>query len=313
MTRLILDCDTGTDDAIAMIAAVGHPQLELVAVTTVNGNVSLEHTTDNSLRVLDLLGASVPVYPGADRPFVRDDMPIPRDVLNADNPEFQVASLPFPEPVSVPAIGSAIEFLIETYLAADADDIVLVATGPLTNIAAALAVEPRLASRIPRLVVMGGSVIGGNVTASAEFNFWVDADAAQAVLAAGIRDVMIVPLDATHSVPLTRADCAALAALGTTAGRAISDLVLHRIETDGEAADDGAPVHDPLCVAALVDPGVLTRVVNRPATVEAAGELTVGELVVDMRPWTAESPTTHIALAADHDRFVTFLLDAVRS
>jgi purine nucleosidase len=309
--RLILDCDTGTDDAIAIIAAAGHPRLELVAVTTVSGNIPVARTAENSLRVLDHLGHAIPVYAGADRPFVRPDLPIARDVLNSDNPEFQLAELALPPAVSRPQSQSASEFLIDTFLGDDAQDVCLVATGPLTNLAIALTTEPRLAQRIPRLILMGGAVTGGNVTPAAEFNFWADADAAQTVLSAGIREVTVLPLDATHSVPLSLADCNAFDALRTPAAQAVSNLIRHRIHTDSDGDGTSAPVHDPLCVAYLAEPEVVTRTIHRPAQVETAGALTLGELVVDLRPWTADSPSIHIALAADHDRFVSFLTAAL--
>lgn len=315
VTRLIMDCDTGTDDAIAIMAAVGHPELELLAITTVNGNVALPNVTENTLRVLDHLGASVPVHEGADRPLVRDDLPIPRDVLNADNPEFQ-APLDLQASVSSPLSSEAVRFLADFYLDDANGDVALVATGPLTNVAAALRLEPSLRDRIPRLVLMGGAVDGGNVTPAAEFNFWVDPEAASEVLAAGIRDVVIVPLDATHSAPLTAADCDAFAALGTPSGMAASRFIRHRIETDGEAtagdADTGpdAPVHDPLCVAYLVDPLVITASGHHPVAVETTGELTLGALVVDRRPWSPGGPSATVALRADHDGYAGFLRDA---
>ncbi|MHA7984848.1 nucleoside hydrolase [Rathayibacter sp. CAU 1779] len=316
-TRLIMDCDTGTDDAIAIMAAIGHPELELLAITTVNGNVALPNVTENTLRVLDHLGSSISVYEGAERPLVRDDLPIPRDVLNADNPEFQ-APLALPTARSHAQATPAVEFFVDFYRDDANADVTLVATGPLTNVAAALRRDPALSERIPRLVLMGGAVSGGNVTAVAEFNIWVDADAAQEVLTAGIRDVVVMPLDATHSAPLTVADCDALAALGTPGGQAAAAFIRHRIETDGDGtagdAETGpdAPVHDPLCVAYLVDPLVLTESGRYPVTVETTGEHTLGELIVDRRPWSPGGPSATVALRADHDRYIGFLRDALR-
>lgn len=313
-TRLILDCDTGTDDAVAIMAAVGHRALQLVAVTTVNGNAPLANTTDNTLRVLDHLGASVPVYPGARRPLIRPDFPVPREVLNADNPEFQVMELELPAAVTVPQTTTAVSFLIETYLSETARDIVLVATGPLTNLAAALAAEPRLAERIPRLVIMGGAVAGGNVTASAEFNFWVDPEAAEAVLTSGIRDVTIVPLDATQSAPITLADCDTFDTIGTPAALAASSFVRHRIRTElagaGNTPPHSTPVHDALCVAYLVDPDVITSTTHRPVHVETGAGRTLGELVLDDRPWAPERPNAVVALRADAGRFSAVLAEA---
>ena len=144
-----IDCDTGSDDAVAIIAAAQHPASDLVAVSTVNGNVPLENTTDNTLRVLDVIGSTVPVYAGCPRPLVRPDFPIPRDVLNAGRAEFQKRTLDFPAPTSRAQDRGAVEALIEYYRGPDRNATVLVAVGPLTNLAAAFAADAGLAARIP--------------------------------------------------------------------------------------------------------------------------------------------------------------------
>jgi inosine-uridine nucleoside N-ribohydrolase len=315
-TRFILDCDTGSDDAVAIFAATAHPELELVALTTVNGNVSLEHTTDNTLRVLDHIGARIPVYAGAVRPFLRPDFPIPRAILN-EGSEFQKSSLDFPAPVSTAAAGSAVSFLIDTYLDDANADVTLVATGPLTNVALALAAEPRLAERIPRLVVMGGAHANGNVTASAEFNIWVDPEAAEAVFSAGIRDVVVFPLDATHSAPLSNHDCDELDRIGTPAAQGAAKLIRHRIEHDQAAAETpeevASPVHDPMCVAYLLRPDIIVEGVRAYVSVETAGSRTLGELVVDTRPWCPEPPNATVALRASIDVYRDFLRTALRA
>lgn len=314
-TRLILDCDTGSDDAVAIMAAAGHPQLELVAVTTVNGNVPLANTTENSLRVLDRIGSTVPVYPGAARPLARPDFPVPRAVLNAGRPQFQVDYLDLPPSVTPARDSYAVDFLVDFYLDDANTDTVLVAVGPLTNIALALSAEPRLAARIPRLVIMGGALGWGNVTAAAEFNIWVDPEAADAVLASGIREITIVPLDATHAAPVSLSDCDALDRLATPAALASSDLIRQRILTYPDAADAkklSAPVHDALCIAYLVQPEVLKAVGRYPVRVETTGEHTIGELVVDRRPFSQAEPNASVALGADAGIFVQFLLDALQ-
>ena len=309
-TRLILDCDTGSDDAIAIFAATSHPELDLIAVTTVNGNVALEHVTDNTLRALDHVGAEIPVYAGAARPFMRPDFPVPRAVLNADS-DFQKAQLDLPEPVSTAQGRSAVAFLVDTYMDDGNADVTLVATGPLTNIALALAVEPRLAERIPRLVIMGGAHANGNVTAAAEFNIWVDPEAAEAVLGAGIRDVVIVPLDATHSAPLTDVDCDEFDEIGTPAAKGAARLIRHRIEHDQAAEEKKAsPVHDPMCVAYLARPDIFTESVAAFVSVETTGSRTLGELLVDTRPWCPEPPNATVALRASVDVYRDFLRTA---
>jgi inosine-uridine nucleoside N-ribohydrolase len=305
-TRFILDCDTGSDDAIAIFAAVSHPELELVAITTVNGNVALEHTTDNTLRVLDHVGARVPVYAGAARPFVRPDFPIPRTILN-EGSEFQSEQLDFAAPVSTVAKPNAVSFLVDTYLDDANADVTLVAVGPLTNVALALATEPRLAERIPRLVIMGGAArVNGNVSAAAEFNIWVDPESAEAVFSAGIREVVVVPLDATHSAPLSDSDCDAFDRIGTAAATGTAKLIRHRIEHD-RAAQGAVPVHDPICVGYLVRPDIVTESVEAYVSVETAGSRTLGELLVDTRPWRREPSNATVALRASVEVYRDFL------
>ncbi|GAB3648097.1 nucleoside hydrolase [Glycomyces tarimensis] len=314
--RFILDCDTGSDDAIAIFAATAHPALDLIGVTTVNGNVALEHVTDNTLRALDHVGAKVPVYAGASRPLTRPDFPIPRAVLNADS-GFQKSNLDFPEAVSVAERESAVSFLVSAYMDDSYTDVALVATGPLTNVALALEAEPRLAERIPRLVIMGGAHGNGNVTASAEFNFWVDPEAADAVLGAGIRDVVIVPLDATHSAPLSDRDCEEFDKIGTPAAQGTAMLIRHRIAHDQAAvegaAELSAPVHDPMCIAYLVRPDIVTEDVRASVSVETTGGRTLGELIVDTRPWRPEPPNATVALRASAEAYRDFLREAFSS
>ncbi|MEV0646630.1 nucleoside hydrolase [Phytomonospora sp. NPDC050363] len=306
--RFVLDCDTGSDDAVALLAATAHPGLDLVAITTVSGNVALEHTTDNTLRVLDHVGATVPVHAGAARALTRADFPIPRAVLNKGN-GFQRPHLDFPEAVSVPAGHRAAAFLVDTYMDDAFADVALVAVGPLTNIALALALEPRLAARIPRLVIMGGAHANGNVTAAAEFNFWVDPEAAETVLSAGIGEVVIFPLDATHSAPLSEADCAGFDRIGTPAAKGAAMLIRHRIE-HLRPAEDSAPVHDPMCVAYLLRPDLVTESVRAHVSVETTGARTVGELLVDTRPWRPEPANATVALRASGEVYRDFLRSA---
>ncbi|MFD2082839.1 purine nucleosidase [Actinopolymorpha cephalotaxi] len=314
-TRIVLDCDTGTDDAVAIMLAALHPDLDLLAVSTVNGNVALPNTTENTLRVLDHIGAAVPVHAGAARPFVRPDFPIPRDVLNAGNPDFQVAHLDLPPSVTPVQDSSAVRMLVDTFSDPANADVVLVVTGPLTNVALALIAEPRLASRIHSLVLMGGAArVSGNVTATAEFNLWVDPEAARTVFSAGLREIVVVPLDATHSASMTLADCDAFDALGTTAGSTAAAMLRHRIRQDqtpdSHKSQASAPLHDPLCIAYLLRPEVVTSSGRHPVSVETTGEQTLGQLVVDTRPWTPEPANATVAFAASAPVFREVLLEA---
>jgi inosine-uridine nucleoside N-ribohydrolase len=308
--KLILDVDTGTDDAVALMLAALHPDLELIAATTVNGNVPVDYCTENSLRVFDHIGIPVPVYEGVAKPIERDDFPIPRPEIQSSN-AVHGGYLDIPASRSTKQSTGAVEFLIETYLAAT-DEIILVPVGPLSNVATALLREPRLKDRIPELVIMGGANRYGNVTPRAEFNLWADPEAARVVINSGVRKITLVPLDATHQALVSLDDCAALRALGTAAGDAAATFTERRIQgydtTQPMKRPHAAPVHDALAVAAIVDPAVITTH-HLHVDVETRGELTVGETVVDTNFRSRRDPNVHVALDADERRFVAMLLE----
>ena len=308
--KLILDVDTGTDDAVAIMLAALHPGLELVACTTVNGNVAVEYGTDNTLRVLDHIGRhDIPVYQGLSRPLVRSDFPIPRATDDRAG-KFHGRTLALPASQRRKADASAVEFLIETYRRTT-EAIVLVPVAPMSNIAAALALDPKLVDRVPEVVIMGGGHAIGNVTPSAEFNVWADPEAAAVVFAAGFRKITLVPLDATHRALASRADCERLRALGTPAGQAAAELIGYSIGVhDAIQKMDVAgttPVHDALAVAALIDPAVIsTRRLH--VAVETTGTLTVGRTVININARGGQVPQCDVALDADAPRFVDLLL-----
>ncbi len=309
--KLILDVDTGTDDAVAIMLAALHPALDLVACTTVNGNVTVDHCTDNTLRVLDHIGRSdIAVYEGLSRPLVRADFPIPRSTEDRAG-KFHGKTLPLAEPKSAKAATGAVEFLIETFRNAT-DAIVLVPVAPLTNIAAALARYPKLVDLVPEVVIMGGGHEIGNVTPSAEFNIWADPEAASAVFSAGFRKLTLVPLDATHRALVSRDDCARLRALGTPAGQAAADITEPRITAHDESqrmsTSGAAPVHDALAVASLIDPSVITTR-RLHVAVETAGALTVGRTVIDTHFRGGGTPQCNVAFDADPRRFVQLLTE----
>ncbi|KRC56789.1 MULTISPECIES: nucleoside hydrolase [unclassified Nocardioides] len=311
MTRVpvVLDCDTGTDDAVAILLAALHPGLDLLGVTTSWGNHDVRHTTDNTLRVLDLVGrgASVGVHPGRNEPVRPRLTPLPsgRDDLPP--------TLDLPAPVSA-AGTEAVEWLVATLRAAT-EPVAVVATGPLTNLAAALAADRSITGSVGRLVVLGGAHQRAGVTPYAERNVWCDPEAAADVLAAPFRDVLLVTMDATFSAPLTAADVARLRRLGTPAARATADLVDARIEwyrrDPSMAAAGGAPLHDPLAVAALVAPGLLTTLratvqVERTDPVRYGATRFAAE--VDER-----RGRTSVAVRADHDGYVDLLCTTLGS
>lgn len=315
MTRkLILDVDTGTDDAVAIMFAALHPELELLGVTTVNGNVPLEHTTDNTLRVLDWIGYSrIPVYAGLSRPIVRRTEPGARhfEADSKDNPHPK--ALPIPDPSSTAGDRPAVEFLIET-LRTSTEPVTLVAVGPLSNIATALALAPELTEQVAEVLIMGGGHAVGNVTASAEFNIWADPEAASSVLDAGFGRLTLVPLDATHQALVSAETCAELERLETPAGTACARFVRTRIEAYRSRFPEiaAAPVHDVVCTAALVRPELI-RTEHLPVAVETAGSLTIGQTVVDTRPNSPHPANAHVAFSADAELLNELLLETFAS
>ncbi|HYN89828.1 MAG TPA: nucleoside hydrolase, partial [Ardenticatenaceae bacterium] len=265
--RIILDVDTGTDDAVALMVAALSPALELVGATTVNGNVPVAYCTDNTLRVFDYIGVDVPVFEGMSQALLRPDF---------DRGDWPV-SLELPPARSRKQPQHAVDWLIETYLASDGD-ITLVPVGPLTNVALAIRREPRILPKIPELVIMGGGHALGNMTPSAEFNIWVDPEAARVVLNCG-RPIRLLPLDATHKALVSTAEVERLRALGTPAGEAAAICIGPRIEMydSGQPMQrpGTTPVHDALAVCAIIDPTVITTsFIN--VDVETRGELTTG-------------------------------------
>jgi inosine-uridine nucleoside N-ribohydrolase len=308
LTKVILDVDTGTDDAIAIMLAALDPRVELAAVTTVGGNTSIDHTTDNTLRVLDHIGRVAPVYRGAAGAL------LPSTAVEEDKKrsgKIHGETLPLPAARSQAQELEAARFLVDAF--GEGSDTVLVPTGPLTNVATALLLDPGLAARIHRVVLMGGSHARGNVTPSAEFNIWADPEAARIVLRSGIRDLTIVPLDATHQALVSEEDCDRLAALGTPAGTAASEIIRTRIEGYELVQPTGvrrsAPVHDAVCIAHLIDPDVI-EVRDAYIDVELNGELTRGRTVGDFRPIPTTPPNVKWAFAADRGRFLDLLLGA---
>ena len=226
---LLVDCDPGIDDSVALLLACASPEVRLLGVTTVVGNADLAHTTRNALRVLTLAGRTdVPVAAGAPRALVREQPGRAAYVHGDDG----VRNAPLPEPAAPPDPRHAVELLADT-IRASAEAVTLVAVGPLTNVALLYALHPQLAGRLDQVVVMGGSIGAGNVTAAAEFNVWADPEAAYRVLTdPGLpRPVptTLVGLDVTFGVPVDEADVGRLAS-GGPAGRAAAAMLGSAVE-----------------------------------------------------------------------------------
>jgi inosine-uridine nucleoside N-ribohydrolase len=306
--RLVLDVDTGTDDAVAIMLAALHPALELVGVTTVNGNVEVEKCTDNTLRTLEWIGrGDIPVYQGLAHPIVRTDFPVPR--AQKRDPKVHMAVLPLPNPKGQKQSLPAPQYLTEVF-SKTPGEVTLVAVGPLSNLAAAIALDPRFPANVQELMVMGGAINQSNVTPSAEFNIWADPEAASQVFSAGFKKVTLVPLDATHEALVSLEQCGQLRALGTPAGIAAANLIEYRIKgyeaNQPTGVPETAPVHDAVCVAALVDPSIIeTKFVN--IVIETKGEFTIGRTVVDHEKRTTRVPNCHVAFHADRSAFFSMI------
>lgn len=314
--KVILDVDTGTDDAIAIMLAACHPDLDLMGCTVVNGNTSLENCVDNTLRVLSVIEANdVPVYPGLARPIVRSDLPVPRGEGDVGS-SLHGKTLPLPPSALKAQDTGAVEYLIETYRAAT-DPITLVPLAPLSNIAAALRLYPKLVDLVPEVVLMGGAHAFGNRTAAAEFNFWADPEAAAVVFEAGFRRITMVPLDATYDAALSKDDCSRLEAADTPQASVAADIIRKRIESyDGiQPIGNGglAPVHDALAVASVIDPAILsTRHLH--VQIETQGLHTLGRSVIDTTfrgEGRSVAPNCHVAFGGDSGRFADILLEAL--
>lgn len=276
---LIIDCDPGVDDALGLFLAFGSPVLELLAVTTVGGNVPGAITARNARIMRQLAGReAVPVHAGADRPLVRE--PVGAGEFHGEGGIGDM--IPF-EPHLGNADGSAAQAIVDLVMARPAGAVALAVMGPMTNLALALRLEPALAAHLGPVSVMGGARSeGGNITASAEFNIYADPDAAVEVLAAGC-DVILFGLDATHQVRATEARIAAIEALDGEAARAAGGLLRFSQRVEREIVGwDAGPLHDPCTVAWLLKPELFELKPCR-VEVETISDLTRGHTAVEFR------------------------------
>jgi inosine-uridine nucleoside N-ribohydrolase len=297
---ILIDCDPGHDDAIAILLALASPELELLGVTTVSGNQTLDKTTANALRVLEFAGrGDVRVAAGADRPFIREQWAAAHvhGESGLDGPDL-------PEPVGAPVAQHAVDFLAER-----ARGTTLLAVGPLTNVALLLALRPE--ARPERIVVMGGSIAEGNITAAAEFNIWADPEAARRVFESGI-DLTMIGLDVTHKALMTRADAERLRSSGRV-GTMVAELYdfFSQFHLRQYGSED-SPIHDAVAVAHVLD-GTLVDTRHRHVAVDTESELCRGRTVVDLWQRTENEPNAHVGVGVDGERFIELLLDRISS
>jgi purine nucleosidase len=308
--KILLDCDPGHDDAVALLLAHGSPEIELLAVTTVAGNQTLEKVTRNALAVARVGGITgVPFAAGCTRPLLRTAR-VAGDIHGDSGLDGPV--LPDPDPALDVSLDPrhAVDVIVDTVMAHPPRTVTLVPTGPLTNVAVAAPKEPRIVERVAEVVLMGGAYARGNRTAVSEFNIGCDPEAAQIVF----REpwpVTMVGLDLTHQALATPEVVARIVELDTAPARFVADLLEFFAGTyrtlQGFAAP---PVHDPCAVAFVIDPEVLTTR-RAPLDVELHGELTTGMTVADLRGPEPADCHTRVAVTLDHARFWDLVVDAL--
>jgi pyrimidine-specific ribonucleoside hydrolase len=299
-TPVILDVDPGHDDAVAIMLACGAPELDLLAVTAVAGNASLERTSRNVLRVLSLIGhTGVPVAAGA-------PSPLRRQLHTAENihGESGLDGPEIPDPSFEPDERGATELIADAVRGAS-EPVTLIPTGPLTNVATFLREHPELKDRVARISLMGGSIGLGNTTPAAEFNIYVDPEAAREVFEAGL-PITMSGLDVTHQAGAGPAERENLRSLGPI-GVVVAELLEYFAGTYERVYGFGAPpLHDPVAVAAVMEPGVLK---TRPmrVDVECESELTRGETVCDFYGVSGKPPNAEVGVELDRGRFFDLL------
>ncbi|MCC6904571.1 MAG: nucleoside hydrolase [Anaerolineae bacterium] len=300
--KMIIDVDTGNDDAVAILMAGHHPAIDLVAITVTHGNAPHEITLPNTLKVVSS-GAlqHVPVYPGAVVALTGD--PNPSTGLNG-------RVLPLPEPTVAAQPQHAVDFLRDYYNGPDGPDTIYAPIGPLTNLALALRLDPGLAKRIPRIVTMGGAYLEGNTTPSAEFNILADPEGAKVVYNAGI-PILMVGLEVTKQALVTPADVEMLRSLDTPQAKVSAEVMLDEILwTIREYGWEGGQIFDACTVAEIIEPGLIE---TQPmwVDVEVNGDLTRGRTVADISGRSKRQPNVDAGTGINRKRFIEIMAEAL--
>jgi inosine-uridine nucleoside N-ribohydrolase len=305
-TPVLIDCDPGHDDAMALLLALASPELDLLGVSTVHGNQTLEKTTANALRVLEFAGrGDIAVAAGADRPLMRE----PRVAAHVHG-ESGLDGPDLPPPAGAPVSKHAVDFLADRLRMAGGP-VTLIPTGPLTNIALLLAHHPDVAGDIERIVLMGGAIAEGNVTPAAEFNIWVDPEAAARVFASGL-DVTMVGLDVTHRALMTPEHAERLRAAGRV-GTMVAELWAFYHQWHTRIYEfSGTPVHDALAVAHVINRDFL-RTEHRNVEIDCASELCRGRTVVDLWRISGREANAHVGVEVQGEAFLDLLVERIGS
>lgn len=303
---ILIDCDPGHDDAVMLMLAVGSGLFDIKAITTSAGNQTQAKTLNNALKLITLLGVTIPVYKGCEKPLFRE-------LIIADHVhgEMGLDGPVLPEPTVQPESLSAVEAMAQI-LTASTEKITIVPTGPLTNIATFLLAYPHLKDKVERISLMGGGAFRGNMTPTAEFNIYVDPEAAAVVFNSGI-PITMCGLDVTHKALVFQKDIDLFRAIGNQSGRVFAELmdffsIFYRKERP--ELNNGAALHDPCAIAWLIDP---TMFFSKSCfvDVELSGKLTTGTTVVDFFDVLKKTPNTEFVYDIDREKYIKLIYDAV--
>ena len=306
--RVILDCDPGHDDALAILLAAASPVLELEAITTVAGNQTLDKVSLNARRVCTVAGITgVPIAAGCDRPLRR-----PRIVAGEIHGASGLDGVDWDEPTVDLDPRHAVDLIVDHALREGTSPLTVIAVGPLTNVATALLRAPQIAERLDRIAIMGGAIGLGNWTPSAEFNIVADPEAAEVVFASGCR-ITLVPLEVTHRALATESVIARIGALGTPVAAMSVALMRFFAETYDRVFGFPAPaVHDPCAVAAVIDASIVpTR--HLAVAVDTDSDLSAGRTVIDVYGTTGRAPNADVGMDLEVERFWELMLEALRT
>jgi len=276
---LIIDCDTGVDDAVALLLAFASPEFDILGVCTTDGNVSAEQVARNTRIIREIAGREdVPVHIGCPRPIVRD--PVEAGHFHGES---GLGDLEIFEPAAPAAPGHAVNFIIDTVMRLPPESVTLAVTGPMTNLAVAMVMQPEIIERLGPVIIMGGARSeGGNIIASAEFNVFADPHAAQVVFTSGC-PITVLGLDATHQVRATAERIAAIEALPTRAAKTAARLLRFASKVSAEFMEgEDSPLHDPCTIAFLLRPELFTTRACA-VLVETGSPLTIGHTAVEFR------------------------------
>jgi purine nucleosidase len=300
--RIIIDTDPGIDDALAFLLALASPEIRLEALTTTQGNVTLEKATQNALAVLELAHAShIPVCAGSMLPLVQ-----PLRASDAVHGASGIGNSRLPAPKTAPVAGHAVDYLIERVLG-EPGEISIFPIGPLTNIAMAIRKEPRFAQSVRELVIMGGAILEyGNITPLAEFNIYVDPHAAHIVFHAGV-PITLIPLDVTHKCLLQQKHVDRLTKIESPISRFIRDAVEVYSKASFELGYEGSALHDPLTLATILAPELLT-LKEYYVDVDIAGGVSMGKTFADMMNVTKKPANMQVAMGVRGEDFVELFL-----